>query len=652
MANSAYSLVNLNQSIQINQATEARQYSPTVATMADGSFVIAYSNVTSVRMQRFTAAGTALGDEVVVSGGGPSFAPRLARLSDGRLAVTWSGDITTTAGADMRIYSASLQPLTAQTRVNPAGTLASIGTVAALSDGGFVVAYELQKSATDHDVYAQRYTAAGTPVGEPVVVDASTAYSTEITATGLSNGGYAIAFSNRTDPTSNLNSSLVRAVVNADGSFRLTPTVTDAATSADDRNSAPDLATLPDGTAALSYVNGLQITTLTVNPDGTLGGSRSTADNILGNRHPDLAVSPTGYTLETSELYVNSTYTVGLSLFEPNATQPVASTGIATLDSPRAPFVAWLDESHAVQVYAIERQDGHYLSGGVSARTVANLYQVERNTTGAATSETIWLDGLADRVTMGDGDDGVFAGDGNNTVRLGAGNDVAVGGSGPDALLGGAGVDWLYGMGGADYLYGGTETDALTGGDGNDFLFGEDGDDYAFGDAGDDAISGGAGVDRLYGGTGNDTIDGGGETDALYGEDGNDLLFGGTGDDYLFGGLADDILIGGAGNDLLSGDAGNDTLKGEAGNDWLIGGTGFTVFQFEGTDTGIDTIADYKPNIDSLVLIGTARTSAADVKANLVQVGNDVALMTSATSGMIFLNTQVSQINERFILVA
>ncbi len=648
MASSTYSLVDINPRIAVNQTTTGSQGAPPVVTMADGSFVVAYNDGAGlIRMRQFNAAGTAMGNEVVVSGGvANDLSPKLARLSDGRLAVSWSDDVGLTDNAAVRVYSASLQPLTAQTRVNPTGTLAAGGSVAATSDGGFVVAYELQKSTTDHDIYLQRYTDTGVAVGGPIAVDGSTAYSTEARVAVLSDGGYAVAFSNRQDPASSLGSSLVRAVVNVDGSLRLAPTVTDASTSASDINATPDLLALSNGKAALTYVNGLQITTLTVNADGTLDGSVTLAGGFMGTGNPDYAVSPTGYSLTSYDVTGHATHNVGIALLEPGGTQSVATSGSVTYAAAES-SVTWLDESHAVQVYSSVTYNSQ-----TGSEITADLWQVERNTTGAATSETIWLDGLADRVTMGGGDDGVFAGDGNNTVNLGAGNDVAVGGSGPDALIGGAGVDWLYGMGGADYLYGGTETDALMGGDGNDFLFGEEGDDYAFGDAGNDAISGGAGVDRLYGGIGNDTIDGGSETDALSGEDGNDLLFGGTGDDYLFGGAGDDTLLGGTGNDLLSGDAGNDTLKGEAGNDWLIGGAGFTVFQFEGTDTGIDTIADYKPNIDSLVLIGTARTSAADVKANLVQVGANATLMTSATSGIIFLNTQVSQINERFILVA
>ncbi len=486
-----------------------------------------------------------------------------------------------------------------------------------------------------------------------MAVDSSTAYATDIAVTGLTDGGYAIGYTNRADPQSRQNSSAVRAVVNADGSLRLAPTITDAATSASPVNDGPKLTALATGEFLFTYTDNTQISTLTVAADGSVERTATIAAGAVPLSGPSAAVSSTGFTLVSYDPPQPGTSIFPVALLPPGAASP-AATAQSVAYGGYSRQIAWLDESHAVQINETISTSDLVNEGGDGSGwgITADLWQVERNTTGAATSETIWLDGLADRVTMGGGDDGVFAGDGNNTVNLGAGNDVAVGGSGPDALIGGAGVDWLYGMGGADYLYGGTETDALSGGDGNDFLFGEEGDDYAFGDAGDDAISGGAGVDRLYGGIGNDTIDGGADTDALYGEDGSDRLFGGAGDDYLFGGADGDILFGGSGNDVMWGDAGNDTLVGDTDSDWLIGGAGADVFQFQGLDSGVDTIVDFQPGFDSVLLIGTARTSAADALANLRQVGNDTVLMTSATSGLIFQNTQRSQLTSGSFTVA
>lgn len=76
--------------------------------------------------------------------------------------------------------------------------------------------------------------------------------------------------------------------------------------------------------------------------------------------------------------------------------------------------------------------------------------------------------------------------------------------------------------------------------DGNDSYIGTAGSDVVDGAGGDDILSGMDGDDTLYGGASNDT---------LYGGTGNDFLIGGTGDDLLWGGTGDNILEGGSGFD-------------------------------------------------------------------------------------------------------
>ena len=104
----------------------------------------------------------------------------------------------------------------------------------------------------------------------------------------------------------------------------------------------------------------------------------------------------------------------------------------------------------------------------------------------------------------------------------------------------------------------------VTGGAGNDRLFGNDVvADEIRGMAGDDLLRGLRGDDRLFGGTGNDTLEGGEGTDLLSGGAGNDLLDGGTGDDDMFGGRGDDTFVLDSAGDRLSEAAGegNDTIR-------------------------------------------------------------------------------------------
>ena len=93
-------------------------------------------------------------------------------------------------------------------------------------------------------------------------------------------------------------------------------------------------------------------------------------------------------------------------------------------------------------------------------------------------------------------------------------------------------------------------------------------------------------------------------------------LYGGRGGDYLdatltngallSGGRGRDILVGGEGNDLIKGGRGKDALEGGDGNDTLRGGKGHDVFVFRLNETGIDTIADFTPGKDKIVLSAKA----------------------------------------------
>ena len=188
-----------------------------------------------------------------------------------------------------------------------------------------------------------------------------------------------------------------------------------------------------------------------------------------------------------------------------------------------------------------------------------------------------------DLLNGGGGNDFLDGGEGVDILNGDAGDDELWGWLGDDQLNGGSGDDRLYGQGGNDTLNGGADDDYLSGGDGVDILNGDAGDDILYGDVGDDSAYGGAGNDNLYGWTGDDILEGNDGDDNLYGEEGDDFLSGGDGNDFLDGGLGFDTLSGGLGSDHLNGwdgddalygDDGSDTLIGGAGNDQLIGGSG------------------------------------------------------------------------------
>ena len=111
-------------------------------------------------------------------------------------------------------------------------------------------------------------------------------------------------------------------------------------------------------------------------------------------------------------------------------------------------------------------------------------------------------------------------------------------------------------------------------------------------------------------------MDGAAGDDAVYGVKGNDVLVGGRGDDMLDGGLGDDMLTGGIGSDVLAGRTGQDVLRGGAGADQFV---------FDAARGGCDTIVDFTPGEDKLLLDASGfggGLKAGDLAGNRLVIGN------------------------------
>ena len=221
---------------------------------------------------------------------------------------------------------------------------------------------------------------------------------------------------------------------------------------------------------------------------------------------------------------------------------------------------------------------------------------------------------FADKM-YGDGGANVFfASDNNDTVDGRGGDDTLKGEWGNDTLTGGEGKDTLDGGEGTDKLMGGLGNDTLNGGNGNDTL------------------QGGEDADKLHGQLGNDNLDGG---------LGNDLLWGEEGKDTLTGGLGTDSLYGGAENDTLNGGAGSDYLDGGDGSDKLTGGADLDIFDISVTDSGKDTITDFKFGEDILLLSdvmddGVNGNDLQDLIDNGIQAQSNGSTLTLSEGGEAF----------------
>ncbi len=194
---------------QINTYTTDSQSGASVATAADGGFVVIWVSrgssgsdtfQTSIQGQRYDAGGPAAGDQFQINTYTPytQTDPRVATLSDGGFVVAWSssGSSGTDGGNSIqgRLYDAGGVPGGDDFQVNThtTGTQAH-PSLAALTDGGFVVLWQssLYPDSEGFSIQGQRYDAAGAPLGDELRVNLDTTVEQGFpSVAGLTDGGF------------------------------------------------------------------------------------------------------------------------------------------------------------------------------------------------------------------------------------------------------------------------------------------------------------------------------------------------------------------------------------------------------------------------------------------------------------------------------
>ncbi len=210
---------------QVNTYTSNDQRSPSVAGLADGGFAAVWksdgssgsdSDRFSIQGQRYAADGTALGEQFQVNSYTTSgqLGPSVAALADGSFVTVWSSDGS--SGSDSsdssvqgQRYAADGTPLGGQFQVNSYTTdHQGRSALAALADGGFVAVWHSDGSSgsdpSGHSIQGQRYAFDGTPLGGEFQVNSYTAGSQlDPSVAALTDGGFVVMWhsygSNGTD---------------------------------------------------------------------------------------------------------------------------------------------------------------------------------------------------------------------------------------------------------------------------------------------------------------------------------------------------------------------------------------------------------------------------------------------------------------------
>ncbi|MBO3762530.1 calcium-binding protein [Ciceribacter sp. L1K22] len=563
--------------VQVNTTLALYEQAPKVTALAEGGWVIAWEHYdheagdSDVYQQRFDANGMALGGEVRINTSADGFQGivSLTGLADGGWIATWSSDHEGDANVYQRRFASDGMASAMEIRVGGTNTGQQYNSVvAALSDGGWVVAWTLQNSESgNYGIRQLRFAADGTAMGETETIGTDRAGVDPTAAiAGLSDGGWVVTWHSSDDPYQN---EVYQQRFNADGSAASAEQRVNTTTSGD--QSFPALTALADGGWVIVW-----------------GSSHSGSRNIYQQRY-DAAGNMVG---TESRLNVEGSGGGPQVASLPDGGWVVTWTTSDGSDSDIAQRVFATDIDGTARADTLEGTAFDETIRGYGGNDILEGQGGNDIMLGGFGNDTYIVDSAGDQVQemAAQGTDTVRAsisytlgGSVENLVLTGSGNLTGTGNSLANVITGNSGNNTLSGLAGNDRLDGGAGNDTLDGGAGNDTLIGG---------SGNDTLNGGSGADRMEGGSGNDTyyVDNSGDVVVEAANAGTDtvrssishtlaanvenLILSGSGNLNGNGNTLANALTGNSGNNILKGLVGDDTLRGEAGNDQLTGGSG------------------------------------------------------------------------------
>ncbi len=484
-------------------------------------------------------------------------------------------------------------PVREDTTVTATGTVEK-PTVAALSDGGFVVTWGRTDGA-DRSIFARRYNLDGNAIGGIITVDdiGNGINAQNARVVSLSGGGFAVVYERVVSGSNDIwfrlydsngavvqvggeDDTVIDAVGSIQGDIRVSPTAAGGFAVAYTDNGWSSGGTGATDVTVVTYnaAGGVVTSFQRLGSLGTSGGLTDEAEDII--------LLPSGYLVVANavRLSVND-IDIRFSVLSPtgqllatNLTGPGTSPAIARLTAATGDSIAmaWSTSEFAngflgaVQTFQIiERLTGDGANDVIVAQgpfTVGAL--------GGGGGDTITGGQLNDTLDGQIGDDSVSGGLGNDSVLGGNGSDALFGDAGADTLLGDVGKDTLLGGDADDVLYGGVDADVLDGGAGRDAAAYNIGTlapvviypDAPVNNSGDAAGDSYASIEVFFltNASAADTFFGGAAGEEVFGFDGNDVLFGNGGNDTLRGGNGADFILPGVGADVIDGQADFDAV--------------------------------------------------------------------------------------------
>ncbi len=621
----------------VSSGAAADQSFPTVASLANGGFVVTWTEAGvqsdyKIKAQVYAANGTVTTPGFLVNTltwtqqGGNNLPgihnPTITGLNGGGFVVTWqdygasAGD-GSGAGVLAQVYSAAGVPAGSAVLVNTQTTGDQTQpVVTSLASGGFVVTW-MDASASGTLLKAQLFSASGAKVGSEFAVDTEVLGDTALpVVTGLTSGGFVVAWQD-SSPATGEPATLIRAQMFDAAGAKVGSTLVVSAAGAGERD-YPSVTSMPDGGFVVTWQHFVSAT-----------------DSEIKAQFYDGTGAKVG-----SEITVNT-------LSGDYQERPVISSLLGG-----GFVIAWGDssglggDSDGTSIKAQLFSYGSYnLIMGTAAVNTLTGASGDDHIIGLASNDTLTGLGGNDRLDGGTGGDRMFGGLGDDTYVVDSTGDVVseAAAQGTDTVLttragytlGNNLENLTFTDNGVHTGIGNSLNNTLTGGGGNDVLDGR------------------GGADRMLGGLGNDRyyIDNAADTTIEAAAAGTDTVFSAiswtlaahvedltlSGTSTLSGtGNGDaNVITGNTAANTLTGLGGNDTLNGGAGADVMIGGLGddryvvdtisdvMTELAGQGTDLVTASLSwTLTANFENLTLSGSAGISGTGNGHANVLTGN------------------------------
>ena len=499
---------------KINTYTSSDQGAPSVTNLIDGGFIVAWESngqdgsEYGVYAQRYAANGSANGSEFKVNTYTNSYqgTPSITSLADGGFLVAWNsvGQDGSGSGVYAKRYAANGSAVGNEFKVNTYTTEhQSQPNVTNLADGGFLVTWTSNgQDAGWYDIYAQRYAANGIPSGSEFKVNTYTSsYQDDPSVISLVDGGFLITWASMNQDGSGYGVYAQRYAAN--GSANGSEFHVNTYSSSD--QSRPSVTSLADGGFLFTWVSSSSdqqygwggiyaqryaadgsktADTILTHLTGSTWTALSGSDTIVGDDKIDQVSA-----ISTGDTVYGRGGDDSFALSSGDFARIEGGEGADTLSFTGTLI---LDASKISSIEALKGSSGNdNLSFALTVDGASNFGSFTSIDLGAG-SDTLNVSLYADFgsfsltgvefILGSSGDDSIGGTAGNDNINGGGGNDSLFGSDGNDTLRGGTGLDTLSGGSGSDtFVYlaldiAGTGVDDVL----SDFVAGSDKLDFVF----------------------------------------------------------------------------------------------------------------------------------------------------------------------------